>query len=767
MPSLIGRSVPRVEDVRLLTGAGRFVDDIVLPRQAVACFVRSPHAHARVLRVDVTRAAVAPGVLAALTGLDYLADGHGALAHYANGPDHLDITKPSFTPDTILHDPLPGHIPIVSERVRHIGEIVAMIVAESIAAAQSAAELVEVDYEPLPVVTDARAAIAPGAPHLWSQDNLVVRSENGDAAGVAQAFAAAHHIVRLASHNHRISAAPMEPRAAIGDYVADTQSCTLYTPSQGVHRHRMALVAALGLPADRVRVITPDVGGGFGARSPAYAEYPLVVWASRRVGWPVKWTATRSETFLSDFQARDFHVEGALALDRDGKFLGIELDYLGNLGAYPTSFAVLSNLKRMAGGGYDFGCAHVRVRGVFTNTLPVNVYRGAGRPESTFIVERLIDLAAAELGIDRAKLRRRNLIARVPYQSPLGHRYESGAFRDNLDSALDLIAWKEFPARRRAAKKRGRLAGIAVANYLESPTGAPMERADIRVLPDERVEAVIGTQASGQGHQTVFAQVVAEMMQVPFDRVDIVFGDTARAVIGGGTHSDRSMRLGGHVLYRASEKIIEAGRQRAAHELEAAASDVVYADGRFTVAGTDRGIGLFELSASSAEPLSATDELGHRLHAHPNGVAACEVEIDPDTGTTQIVRYVTVDDVGRVINPMIVDGQVHGGIVQGVGQALFEACIYDPDSGQFLTGSFMDYGMPKADEFPPFTVTLNSLPAPSNPLGVKGAGEAGTSPATAVVIGAICDALREHGVRHLEMPATPERIWRAIRSGSG
>ena len=771
MEPLIGRSVGRKEDHRFLTGAGSFIDDVNLPGQAHACFVRSPHAHARIVGIAVAAAKSTPGVLAILTGDDFASDGLGALGHYANGADHLDPSKPSFAPENILHDPLPQQFPIVRERVRHVGEIVAIAVAETADAARDAAERIDVTYEPLPAVTDALEAAAPGAHPVWAGDNVCVVSDNGDAVATDAAFARADRVVRLKSHNHRVGATPLEPRGGIGEYDAATGTCTLHAPSQGVHRYKGAVASVFetptdkgvfGAPPEKVRVITRDVGGGFGGRSSPNVEYPLLVWASRRVGRAVKWTATRGEAMLSDFQARDVHGEAALALDTEGRFLALRLDYTGNLGAYPVSFAVLSNLLRMAGGPYVIPDVHVAVRGVFSNTIPVSVYRGAGRPEVTFLVERLIDLAAGELGIDRAELRRRNLIPpeAIPYQSPLGHGIDSGAFADNMETACRRIDWGGFPERRESAARRGMLAGIGIANYLESPTGAPNERTDITVLPEGRIEAVIGTQASGQGHETSFAQVVAETLQLPFDNVSIVFGDSARAVSGGGSHSDRSMRLGGTVLVRASEDIIATGRERAAELLEAAETDIAYADGKFTVTGTDRSIGIFEIAEAS--PLEATSEITTRLHAHPNGVAACEVEIDPGTGAVQITRYATVDDVGRVINPMIVDGQVHGGIAQGIGQAMMEHCVYAADTGQLLSGSFTDYAMPRADHFPSLDITLNGLPAPSNPLGVKGAGECGTTPAGAALVGAVADAL---GVDHLETPVTAERVWRALRSG--
>jgi aerobic carbon-monoxide dehydrogenase large subunit len=759
MASLIGEPVKRVEDRRLLTGEGRFTDDRSLPRQAYAAIVRASVAHAKIIAIETGAARAAPGVLAVLTGRDYAAEGYRGINHTPNGIDHLDVTKPAFQAQNLPNPDLPLQSPLAIDRVRHVGEGVALVVAATEEAAREAAERIKVRTEPLAAVTDPLEALSPAAPLLWegTRGNLFVEAANGERAAVDAALASAHRIVRLSSRNQRLCPMPMEPRAAVASFDPAKSRYTLYSASQGVHRHKMGIVGALGVAPENVRVVTGDVGGGFGVRSLCYPEYPLLCWASRRVGRPVKWTASRSESFLSDFQARELHAEGAMALDCDGRITGLALDYVGNLGAVPAYFAVLSNLLRMPGGPYDIPAIHVRVRGVCTNTQPTGVYRGAGRPESCFITERLIDLAAAELGIDRAELRRRNVIRRLPYPSPLGHRYDSGDFAANLERALALVDWQGFAARRKAAEARGRRAGIGCVNYLESPTGFPVERTDLCVHPERRVTAVVGTGASGQGHETSFAQVVASELQIPMEQVAILHGDSDVAIVGGGSHSDRSMRLAGTILVRASAEIVAKGRALAAHALEAAAADIVYGDGRFSVVGTDRAIGIFELAAH--DPLEATAQIATRLHAHPTGAAAAEIEIDPETGRAVLVRYVTVDDVGRVVNPMIVEGQVHGGIAQGVGQALMERCVYDA-AAQLLTGSFLDYAMPRADDLPSFATVSAPTAAESNPLGIKGAGECGTTPATAAIISAICDAL---GARHLEMPATPERIWRAMR----
>ena len=626
-------------------------------------------------------------------------------------------------------------------------------------AAIDAAERVTVDYEPLPAITDARAALAQDAPKIWETGNLCALAERGDVAAASAAFEAAAHVVRVPVHSHRVHGSPMEPRSALGVFASGRY--TLYAPSQGVHRFRRSLATALGVDKSAVRVVTRDVGGAFGLRIPCSSEYPLLLWAARRCGRPVKWEGTRSEGFLSDVHSRDTHCDGALALDDDGKVLALQLDYVGNVGAHPISLAVLANVLRMAGPPYDVPAMHVRVRGVLTNTTPTSVYRGAGRPEVTHIVERLMDLGADAVGLDRAELRRRNLIGptQLPYRTRLGLTYDGGAFITNFEEALELIDWNGFETRRAAAKRRGMLAGIGVANYLESPGAAAYERTDITVRPDGTVEAIIGTQASGQGHETSFAQVVAGTLGIPIETVSIAFGDSDLAVAGSGSHADRSMRLGGTILVSACENIISQGHQWAAKLLDSEGSQIRYADGRFTTGAGD-SISLFELAADT--PLTATGEISTRLHAHPNGVAVCEVEVDPDTGSLAVTRYISVDDVGRAINPMIVEGQLHGGAVQGIGEAVLEELIYDQSTGQLLTGSFLSYGLPTTTDTPSLNAHIKEVPTTSNPLGVKGAGEAGITPAAAVIVSAAVDALRPFGVHHLDTPLTPERIWTAM-----
>ena len=759
---MIGERVLRVEDRRLLTGAGRYTADIALPDQAYIAFVRSPYAHANVTSVDVAEALSVSGVLTALTGQDYASDGHRSLFRPGSLPDHLDPTRPSLTDDELFAPPAPP--PIVVDRVRHVGEIVALVVAETAAAAVDAAELVVVEYDSLPSVTDARLALADGAPLVWDTGNLCAEAERGDANLVATTLNEAAHVVRLSLHSHRVHGSPIEPRSALATFAPDSGRYELYAPSQGVHRFQQALANALCVETEDVRVVTPDVGGAFGLRIPCSNEYPLLLWAARRSGRSVKWQGTRSEGFLADVHGRDTYGDGTMALDDDGRVLALRLDYLGNIGAHPLSFAVLSNLLRMAGPPYDVPAIHVRVRGALTNTSPTSVYRGAGRPQVTYIVERLMDLGAQAVGLDRAEIRRRNLITpgSLPYRTRLGLTYDSGAFADNLETALRLIEWDDFETRRRDADRRGKLAGIGVANYLESPGAAAYERTDVTVRADGTVQVVIGTQASGQGHQTSFAQVVAGTLGVPMETIAIEFGDSDVVAGGSGSHADRSMRLGGTILVRACEDILEQARLRAAEYLDQGAAVITVAGGRFVAVDAVDGpsVGLFELAADA--PLTATAEISTRLHAHPNGVAACEVEIDAETGALAVTRYVSVDDVGRAINPMIVEGQLHGGTVQGIGEAVLEEVAYDHGTGQLLSSSFLSYGLPSTTDTPSIESHVAECMTTSNPLGVKGAGEAGITPAGAVVVSAAVDALRAFGISHLDTPLSPERIWTAI-----
>ena len=766
----IGQPVRRREDLRLLTGRGEFSDDFNLPGQVYAYVLRSPHAHARIRRIAAGEARAAPGVLAVLTGADYLADG---LTGLPSDPVPADL--PIKTQDG---SPLffPPDYPLAPERVRHGGEGVALVVAETVNLAKDAAERIEVDYETLPSVVDLQRAFANGAVAVWDEvpGNLCVNHEIGDRAATDDAFARAAHVTRMDLHNNRVNGVPLEPRAAVGIYDAATGKHTLYAGSQSTLLQKKSLCRIFNVPEDKVRVVARDVGGGFGTRNLLFREFVLVIWAARRLGRPVKWTCERSEAFLSDPYGRDLATHAELALDAEGRFIGMRAHNSANIGSQSLHLVPLMRGAAVTNGVYAIPAVHVKLQAGFTNTVPTSTYRGAGRPEAMFIMERLIDTAAAEMGIDRIELRRRNFIRpeALPYVNPLGTRYDSGEFDQNMSAALRLADWAGFPARREAARSRGRLAGIGLANYIETATGIPPERVVVEVLAEGRVRMVIGTQASGQGHETAFAQLFVDWLGVPLESVELVTGDTDIVKMGSGSHSSRSMRLGGFLAGRAVNEIIERGKRVAAHKLEVAAADIEFRGGRFAVAGTDVSLGIFEVAGIAAalpdpqrDALVASSEITQLLPTFPNGCHVCEVEIDPETGTVTIVRYAGVDDVGRVINPLLVDGQTHGGIAQGVGQALFENCVHDRESGQLLSGSFVDYAMPRADMFPPFLLELNEVPAPNNPLGVKGAGEGGATAAPPAVINAIVDALREFGVAHIEMPATAEKVWRAIQAG--
>jgi carbon-monoxide dehydrogenase large subunit len=770
----IGQPVRRKEDFRLLTGRGRFGDDIALPRQAQAGFVRSPYAHARIVAVDKTAALAAPGVLAVLTGADYLAAGLGPIPHNPglSAPPDVQARLCGGPPIATRHYPLPA------DRARFVGEPVALVVTETFAAAKDAAELVDVTYEPLPVVVRAADAIVPGSPTLWDEapDNVCIDIEVGDAAVNAAAFARAAHVVRLDTWAQRVTGVPMEPRTIAADYDAASGCYTSHTGSgRGVAKVRTDLAQILGVPAEQVRCLCGDMGGNFGTRNLFYPEYALLAWASRLVGRPVKWTCERSDSFLSDWQGRDLTVMAELALDAEGHFLAIRGSNLSNLGGHATAFGPLQKGIGLMSNVYAIPAVHFRGRGAVTNTVPTTPYRSAGRPEAIFVVERLVDLAADRLGIDPAELRRRNLIrpAAQPFTNPAGLTYDSGDYPAAMATGLALADWDRFPARRAEARRRGKWRGIGVANYIEITTGVPRERTEITVLPGGRVELVMGTMASGQGHETSFAQLVTEWLGVPFDSVDYVAHDTARVAAGGGSHSGRSMKLAATIVGQATDDIIAKGRKIAGHLLETGEADIEFANGRYRIAGTDREIGLFEIAQAAAArfdlpaelqgPLAAVSDQTLPVASFPYGTQICEVEVDAETGAVEIVGYTAVDDVGRAVNPMIVHGQTHGGIAQGVGQALLEHSHYDPETGQLLAASFMDYAMPRADTFPELKTVLSEVPSPSNRLGVRSGGEGGTTPALAAVINAIVDALSELGVRHIEMPASPERVWRAIQ----
>jgi carbon-monoxide dehydrogenase large subunit len=771
----IGQPVRRREDFRLLTGKGCYSDDFSFPEQAYAVMVRSPHAHVHVRSIDTREAETAPGVLAVLTARDMLDDGLQAIPHSVGTRHPADITlenrdgSPPF---------IPPHFPMTAEEARHCGEIVAMVVAATLAAAKDAAELVNVDYEPVPAVIHSVTAVQPGAPLARGDatSNTSIDAEIGDAAATDMAFSEATHIVKFETWVQRIVGVPMEPRAATGTYDPDTRRYTLYAGIGGAVRPKQELAKILGVAEDKVRVVMHEVGGNFGTRGSFNPEFALVAWAARRVGRPVRWTCERSEAFLCDYQARDLAVEAELALDHDGKFIAMRGSNIANVGAYPISYGPLAKGVEIMSSIYHMPAVHFRARAAITNTLPTRPYRSSGRPEVMFVMERLIDLAARQCGFDRLELRRLNLVpeSAMPYRNPFGMVYDSGAYHRVMDHVVALGDWAGLPMRRAEARARGKYRGIGVSNYVDTATGTPRERAEVIVLPNGIVEVVVGTVSNGQGHETSFAQLIAEWLGVPIDTVRLVTGDTDRVSVGGGSHSGRALRLASIVMLNASRDIIAKGLQIAGHVMEAAPADLEFAEGRFRVKGTDRSLGIFEAAAEALRrndlpdelrgPLAAESDETVSLASFPYGCHVCEVEVDPETGVVEIARYAAVDDVGRAVNPLIVHGQIHGGITHGLGQALSESCVYDRDTGQLLSGSLLDYALPRADWLPFFTTELSEVPTPTHPLGIRPAGEGGTTPALGVVVNAVVDALAEFGVTHIEMPLTPERVWRAIHS---
>ena len=772
----IGAALTRKEDLRLVTGRGCFSDDFRALGQLHAFFLRSPHAHARINSIDASAALSMPGVKTVLTGADQQADGLKPLPHHvwALHPADIAIENPDGTP--VFTAP---HFPIAVEKVRHVGEIVALIVASSVALAKDAAEAVVVDYEILPSVTNTWDTAAPDAPKLWddAESNVCVHAEVGDRAATQAAFDSAAHVVKLDTWVQRVAGVPMEPRAALADYDPSTGRMTLSAGSGGSVRLKHDLAHMLGMKSEDVRVIMKDVGGNFGTRGMIYPEFTLAAWASRRLAHPVKWTCERSEAFLSDYQARDLAVNVEIALDAEGTFLAMRGTNIGNAGAHMTNFSPLQKGVEIMSSIYRVPVAFFKVKPVVSNTLPTRPYRSAGRPEVIFVMERLIDVAAQQCGFDRVDLRRRNLLTKadLPYLNPFGMIYDNGDYHAVFEQVLEIADWAGFAARKAESSSRGRLRGIGVANYVDTATGVPRERAEITVRPDGVVAVVIGTISQGQGHETSFAQLVTEWLGTPIENVNIITGDTDVVSVGGGTHSGRGMRLASIVIWKASNQIIAKGKQIAGLMLGADPALMTFENGRFN-APDGASADLFEVARAAGERNDLPDDLRAPLFAFsdetvneaafPYGAHVCEVEIDPTLGTVEIVRYTTVDDVGRAVNPMIIHGQTHGGIAQGTGQALMEQIVYDRDSGQLLTGSFMDYCMPRADNFPFFDAEFAEIPCTTHPLGIRPAGEGGTTPALGVTMNAVVDALSELGVTHMDMPATPEKVWRAIR-GSG
>ncbi|HUT48089.1 MAG TPA: xanthine dehydrogenase family protein molybdopterin-binding subunit [Alphaproteobacteria bacterium] len=768
----VGQPVERVEDQRLTTGRGRYTDDINLPRQLRAYVLRSPHAHAQILSIDTADAAAAPGVAAVLTGADVLADGLGDPPCLATRifplkrPDGSDV----FTPPRPL---------LTRERVRFVGDHVALVLAETLDQARDAAELIEVDYEELPQVTATAKAVADGAPLVWDEcpGNVCFVYEVGDKPAVAAAFATADHVATLDIPVSRVAPSPMEPRAAVGDYDPAQDRYTLYTGTQRPHDNRHAITqSVLKIQENQLRVVSGDMGGGFGMRSTIYPELPLVLWAAKKLGRPVKWTADRSEAFLADDHGRDCLTTISLALDKAGNFLAARIENDGAVGAYLSFFGpfpVFGNIGGAAG-VYTIPAMHALARGIFSNTQPLSPYRGAGRPEASLAIELIIDQAAREMGIDRIELRRRNTIPEnaFPYTTALTFTYDCGEFEKNMDSAVALADYAGFEARRQKAKAAGKLRGLGVANVIEQAAGRNDEGAEIRFDQGGSVTVLVGTHSHGQGHETVFRQLISERLGLDFEQIRYVQGDTDLVPHGHGTFGSRSAALGGSAINIAADRIIEKGREIAAHGLEASVADIEFAGRSFKIAGTDRAMPIEEVARRAFLPqlLPPGMEPGLRAFASfnpaaptfPNSAHISEVEIDPETGALQVVGYWVVDDVGTVLNPLLLKGQIHGGIAQGLGQVIGEQVLWDPDTGQLLTGSFMDYQMPRAGDMPPIEADTNAVPTAMNPLGVKGAGEAGCVGALPCLMSAVLDALALLGITRFDMPATPERVWRAI-----
>jgi aerobic carbon-monoxide dehydrogenase large subunit len=769
----IGKPMPRKEDARLITGKGRFTDDFSLEGQAYAVMVRSPHPHARIVAIDTAPAQAMPGVLGVFTGADLAADNVGPIPHDPVPKTKFDMKLTGPGGSAVFAGP---HALLPADKVRHVGEAVVMVVAETTAQAMDAAEAIAVQYEELPFVLHSEDAMQRGAPALWDQvpNNITVETFFGDKEATDRAFARAAHVVTKKFHIGRVTGVPMEPRAALGHYDAATDSYTLYAGSGGAVRQQSELIRVVGVPPERLRVISADVGGNFGTRNRTFVEFGLVLWAAKKLGRPVKFTATRSESFLSDYQGRDLVTTVELALDDKHRFIAMRATNISNVGARCVSLSPLSKGSGLISGSYAIPAATLRSLAVFTNTMPTNAYRSSGRPEVTFAIERLVDEAARQLGVDRIALRRKNLVPpkAMPYRNSVGMLYDSGTYEHNMDWAMEIADWKGFPARRRDAKRRGKLLGRGLANYVESSIGAAREQARIKVQPEGRVDVVIGTQSSGQGHETSFAQVVSDLLHVPVEKIKLIYGDTAVVKVGGGSHSGRSMRHAATVFSKAAVDLIARGKAIAAVVMDVAPDSVTFDDGRFSSRDTNRTFDFLELAGEAARhklPEALKDGIAvvtdNEMHepVFPNGTATCEVEIDPATGGIALTRYACIDDVGRCINPLIVDGQTHGAIAQGVGQAMWEQVYLDPSSGQPFTGSFMDYGMPRADTLPSFRTEIAEVLSPTNPLGIKAGGEGGTTAAPAVLISAILDALSEFGIRDMTMPATPYTIWTAIR----
>jgi len=770
----IGRPIVRKEDFRFLTGQGRYTTDVSVPNQAHAAFLRSPHAHTKILTINTSAAEALPGVLLVLTAATLAADAVFEIPCYAGMSGLVDLPFENSDGSDKLVTPIPI---LAANRARFVGDPVAAVIAESATTALDAIELIEVKWETLESVSEASEAALDYSPQVWDHipKNVCADGRFGDADACEDAFKRADYIVAIRTPVQRVTGVTLEPRAALADHDPKTNRTFLYCGGDNSVRLKEDIANALGIDHSSIRVIAGDVGGNYGTRNWTHAEYVVSVYASRKLRRAVRWEAQRSEAFLSDYHGRDNYTEAELALDARGNFIAVRADVITNSGAHTVAFVPLLKTTELLPSVYRYETATTRGRAVTTNTSPTAPYRSAGRPEAMFIIERLIDIAAQRYGFDPIELRRRNLISPevMPYRTALGLEYDSGNFEEAMERVLILGDWTSYQKRAKKSCNKGKLRGIGFANYIEITSGFPLERTEIYIHPEDRVDVVIGTTSSGQGHETSFTQCIVEWLGVPFKSVNLLVGDTDIVKAGGGSHSARSMRMAGIVMARASDEIIKKGTALAAHILEVAAEDIDFVDGIFVVTGTDQSISLFD-TAREAEtqkdlpdnlkgPLQATSDELMKDPGYPYGAQVCEVEIDPETGVVEIVKYAAVDDVGRAVNPMILHGQTHGGIAQGAGQALLEHARYDPKNGQLVAGSLMDYALPRADTFPFFATEIMEVPTPTNKLGVRGGGEGGTTPALAVVINAIVNALSEYGVTHVEMPANPESIWRLVQ----
>ena len=789
MASVRGQSVKRVEDKRFITGEGRYVDDIVLPKMTYAAIVRSPHAHAEIKGIDSSAASSAAGVVAVLTGREMAPDLIGGLpagwqVDFKNG-------------DTMKEPP---HPPLAVDKVRYVGDAVAVVIAETPAQAVDAAELVDVDYNVLKAIVDVVKAAEPGAPQIFDDvpNNIVFDWGLGDEEKTDKAMADAHHVTTIEFDNQRLVCNAIEPRCAIGDYDGARDHYTLYTTTQNPHVIRLLMCAfVMGLPEHKVRIVSPDVGGGFGSKLPHYAEEVIVVWSSKKVGRPVKWTAERSESFITDTHGRDHHTKAEMGFDQDENMVGLRVKTFASMGAYLSTFGpcIPTYLHgTLMQGLYTTPAVYVDVTAVFTTTTPVDALRGAGRPEATYLIERLVDQAAHEMEVDPVELRRKNFIPpfdgvnQPGYETQVALVYDSGDYEAVLKKALDMAGYEELRLEQAAAREQGRYIGIGLSTYIEACGIAPSavvgslgaraglyESGTVRVQPTGKVTVLTGSHSHGQGHDTTFAQLVSDSLGIPMEDVEIVHGDTDLVPFGMGTYGSRSLAVGGVAISMSLDKVKEKGAKIAAHLLEAAEEDLKFAEGSWTVKGTDRSIGFGDVALTAYVPHNYPEGLEPGLEftsfydpanfTFPYGAHIAVVDVDVETGVVKLKRYIACDDVGNVVNPMIVDGQVHGGVTHGIGQALMEGAIYD-DEGQLGNGSYMDYAMPRADELPSFETGRTVTPCPHNPLGAKGAGETGTIGSTPAVVNAVIDALWPLGVRHLEMPLTPQRVWQAIREAS-